>query len=297
MSKRDNIRSGAGGNIRASLGVGRTFSTRPADAPEAPDEARRQGVTRSKDTAEIRLERIVPDPDQPREEFDEDALARLAESLKTRGQLQPIRVRWDEGQGAYVIICGERRWRAARMAGLPSLTCVVHEGAVDVLAVQLIENALREDLKPVEQARAFKALMERSGWDKQTLAAELNVAPGTVTRTLALLELPTPVQEKVEQGALPASTAYEISRLDSPEAQAQMAELAVSEGLTKTEVHAAVNHVKATRRPAAARPEPRTYDLGSCTVTVRWKRAGGPDAAEALRLALAEEQGARENAA
>ena len=69
--------------------------------------------------------RIEPDPDQPREDFDPAALERLAESLRARGQLQPVRVRWDEGRGAYVLVCGERRWRAARMAGLQALSCIV----------------------------------------------------------------------------------------------------------------------------------------------------------------------------
>ena len=124
-------------------------------------------MAKSKDAVEIPLDKIVPDPDQPREEFDPEALERLAESLKTRGQLQPIRVRWDEAQGKYVIICGERRWRAARMAGLATMSCVVSEGPIDageLLALQLIENCLREDLRPIEQARAFKSLMDRNGW-------------------------------------------------------------------------------------------------------------------------------------
>ena len=97
-----------------------------AAAPAGPD--RLQGVARSKNAAEIPVDRIGPDPDQPREEFDAEALGRLAESLKTRGQLQPIRVRWDEEQGAYVIVCGERRWRAAELAGLPTMSCVIVDG-------------------------------------------------------------------------------------------------------------------------------------------------------------------------
>ena len=79
----------------------------------------------------IPIEKIQSDPDQPREEFESEALDRLAESLKVRGQLQPIRVRWDEGRGVYVIIIGERRWRAAVQAGLPTMSCVVHDGSVD----------------------------------------------------------------------------------------------------------------------------------------------------------------------
>jgi ParB family chromosome partitioning protein len=306
MAKLDELRSGMGQNALSSLGAGRTpprlsGSIAPARAASAPA-ARQQGMKRSQDTAEIDLDRIDRDPDQPREEFDEEGLRRLAGSLKARGQLQPIRVRWDEGRGLYVIVCGERRWRAARMAGLPSLTCVIHEGPLadgEKLALQLVENAVREDLKPVEQARAYRALMENNGWDGKTLAAELAIDPATVTRALALLDLPAPVQEKVEQGALPASTAYEISRLPDPVAQAEMADVAVAEGLTKTDVREAVRNVKARKAAAtpAAKPEPFVDDQGDCTVTVRWKRVGGPDAATALERALERARQAEDNAA
>jgi ParB family chromosome partitioning protein len=301
MGKLDELRNRAGGNALASLGAGRTPPRLDAAVTPVQSDAREQGVRRSQDTAVIELDRIVRDPNQPREEFDHEALERLAESLKARGQLQPIRVRWDEGQGAYVIICGERRWRAARMAGFTSLTCVIHEGPLsegETLAIQLIENAVREDLKPVEQARAYKALMEQSGWDGKRLAAELNVTPATVSRVLALLDLPAPVQEKVEQGALPASTAYEISKLDTPDAQTVMAELVVSEGLSKTEVVEAVKNIKAKRAPAAKRPDPVTFDAGDgCKVTVRWGRAGGPTAVKALSTALKAARQAEESAA
>ena len=103
---------------RGVMGAGRRG---PADAPSAgagpPDPDRLQGSTRARTSPRSRSTKIDRDPDQPREEFDAEALGRLAESLRARGQLQPIRVRWDEGRGVYMIVCGERRWRAARMAG------------------------------------------------------------------------------------------------------------------------------------------------------------------------------------
>jgi ParB family chromosome partitioning protein len=169
MGKLEELSRLTAGNVQDSLGIGRPV--RPAEAhppgaaPSAP--ARWQGVTKSKNAVEIPLEKIVADPDQPRREFDEEELGRLAESLRTRGQLQPIRVRWDEGSAKYMILIGERRFRAAGMAGLPSLSAVVVEGELapaDRLAIQLVENCLREDLGPIEQARAYKALMEANGW-------------------------------------------------------------------------------------------------------------------------------------
>ena len=103
----------------------------------------------------IAVENLRPDPVQPRREFDDDDLHRLADSLKVRGQLQPIRVRWDQPSGSWVIVSGERRWRAAGMAGLPTLACVEAKGGPlrrkTILEDQLVENCLRSDLKPVEE--------------------------------------------------------------------------------------------------------------------------------------------------
>jgi ParB family chromosome partitioning protein len=260
----------------------------PAQAVGRP--ARLEGVRGDRSSAWIAIDRIERDPDQPREEFDEESLSRLADSLKTRGQLQPIRVRWDEGRGVYVILAGERRWRAAGLAGLSELQCVVHEGspsAEDRLALQLVENALRDDLKPVEQARAYKRLIDAKGWTMTELAVELGVHQTSVSRALALLELPDRVQESVDQGALAPSSAAEIARLESPEEQQAVAEEAIASGLKRAEVAAVVQAVRAKRPAPEARPEPVTLDLGDgMTVTVRWRKATGVTAVQALRKAL-----------
>src|SRR4051812_5207719 len=181
MGKLDELIRAHGANIGDSFGTGHAADGLPpgmslAQAQRVP--ARDQGVARSKHAVEIPVDRIQADPDQPREEFDEEALDRLAESLRSKGQLQPIRVRWDEGRGAYVIVMGERRWRAAIKAGLATLSCVVHQGPVDpgeLLALQLVENAVREDLKPIEQAKAYRKLQELYGWSGNRLAKELAV--------------------------------------------------------------------------------------------------------------------------
>jgi ParB family chromosome partitioning protein len=238
--------------------------------------------------AVIPVAKIDRDPDQPRQEFDEEDLARLAESLRVRGQLQPIRVRWDEGRGMYVILAGERRWRAARMAGLDKLSCVIHEGALaedEKLAMQLVENALRTDLKPVEQARAYRRLMDAKGYSTRDLAAELHIAQTSVVRALALLDLPADVQVRVEEGKLAATVAAELTKIPDAELQAEVAQAVVAEGLTRTEVAELVQAVKAKRPTPARRPEPLTMDLGDCTVTVRWKRASDTTALQALRKA------------
>ena len=254
MGKLDELKRSGMANAFESMGV---FAAAPQAAPVQPASGvmqpasplRHDGVTRAKNACVIPLDRIVRDPQQPREEFDEDALGRLADSLKERGQLQAVGVRWDEGQGAYVIVFGERRWRAARMAGLTVLNAVVMDGSVqagDLIVVQLVENAVREDLKPVEQARAYRRLMDAKGWSTRQVARELSVDQAKVVRTLALLELPEGVQEQVEQGAIAPTTAYEISKAD-PDRQEDLARRVVSEGLRTADVTEA-------RRGPADRP-------------------------------------------
>src|SRR5262249_10865017 len=151
----------------------------------------------------IATDRIQADPDQPREEFDEEAIGRLASSLRSQGVLQPIRVRWHEGRGFYVIIAGERRWRAARMAGIATLPCVVDDRPLkpsDLLVIQIVENALRQDLKPIEQAKAYRTLMDQKGWSIRQLADELSIDFTAVAKSLGLLKLPGEIQEQVEAG-------------------------------------------------------------------------------------------------
>jgi ParB family chromosome partitioning protein len=291
MSKLDELLKTTGANIDASMGAGRV--ARPlhgATTPASPAVGgRMQGLVRSKDAAEVPVDRIDRDAEQPREEFDLEGLERLAKSLQTRGQLQPIRVRWDEDRGLYVVVCGERRWRAAKLAGIPTLTCIIMErpaGPGELLALQLIENALREDLSAMEQARAYKSLIELNGWSARHLAAELAVNPATVTRALALLELPTPIQDQVELGTLSPGTAYEVSKLNGAEAQVAVATQVIDQHLTRAEVAEVVKAVKARRPSPAARPEPVELDLGDgIIVVVKYRKASGVSPLQALRRA------------
>jgi ParB family chromosome partitioning protein len=265
-------------------------------------------VTRSKNALEISLDRIEPDPDQPREDFDAAALERLAESMKQRGQLQPVRVRWDEGRGAYILICGERRWRAARMAGLSTLACVVTEGDVDageLLALQLIENCVREDLAPIEQARAYRTLMDRMGWSGNRLAQEIGINQSSVVHALALLDLPADVQQKVEQGELSPSTAYELSKASDTETIRAVAEEVVASGLTRAEAVDRVRKASGRSKGRGGKPQPlrpRTFRLaGGWRITIEPpKKPGDGDllarAREVVRI-LEAEQGETADAA
>lgn len=242
MKSGDALRARFGGNMRESVGADApAFPGIPA--PAGAEAERLKGVSSLKRAFLIPVDRIVPDPEQPRREFDPEGLRELAESLKNRGQLQPVRVRWDEPSGNWVLISGERRWRAATLAGLPSLQAVEAKGTLtpdEILEDQLVENCLREDLKPIEQARAFKALMDVRGWSHRQLAEQLHIAPSAVSQALALLRLPDAVQESVEVGNLAPSAAYELSKVNDPEDQARLAAQVVTEGLSRAETAEAV---------------------------------------------------------
>jgi len=245
MSKDKDILSRFGANLAESMGAGRVAGAGEfAAAPGSPalnpasGPSRHDGTARLKSAAEIDLDRIAPDPSQPRTDFDEDALARLAESLRAHGQLQPISVRWSDAQGRYLIVTGERRWRASRIAGRRTIAAVVVEGDrsdSQIFEMQLIENCLREDLRPIEQARAFRALMDRNAWTADRVAEVLHLSGASVSRALRLLDLPCTVQEAVEAGALAPSVAYEVSKLADPGAQTEVAARVVAEDLSRSQ--------------------------------------------------------------
>jgi ParB family chromosome partitioning protein len=296
MSKLDDLKRASGGHAAESLGVGVTRAPIPGNQGDGGllVPARLQGVSKSKNAAEVPVAKIAPDPGQPREEFEPEALARLAESLKARGQLQPIRVRWDEPAGVYRILCGERRWRAAGMAGIETLSCVVVDGPLEpaeLLALQLVENCLREDLRPVEQAKAFRALMDRQELSTHQLARELSVPQSSVVKALALLDLPESVQEQVEAGRISTGTAYEVSRVADPEEQRAIAERVVSEKLTRQEAVEAIRERAGVR---AAKSRTVEYAVApGVNVMVRFRAGAAIDAAKALRLALKQDAAMR----
>lgn len=159
---------------------------------------------------DIVLERITPDPDQVRRQFDQEELNQLASSLRDVGQLQPVTVRYDDASDRYVLIAGERRYRAAVIAGLPKLRAIVDAGPADrerITHLQLVENALRVDVSPLEAATAYRQLMAAWGCTQNELAARLHVSQSKVSRTLAVLDLPPDVQQSVATGSTPGTVA------------------------------------------------------------------------------------------
>jgi ParB family chromosome partitioning protein len=272
------------GHLEESIGA-RAIDLRPRLSPvlHGKDASRRP----LRNFGRVDIHQVIPDADQPRVEFSAEAIDRLAQSIREKGQLSPIRVRWSEELGKWVIIAGERRWRATKSAGLPTIDCYFHEGDLsrsEVLEQQLIENLLREDLRPVEEARAFTTLMELNGWNGKQVAEALRLPASRVSRALALLKLPDDILEQVDAGRIPAYSAYEISRLGHEEARRELANQAVAGKLTYQQAAKAVRQRrgKPKVRPRGVR---QTFILESgWTVIVSSKRHGNyHEMVEALR--------------
>ena len=225
MNKTDELRKRLEGKVADSVGL-RGGEEAVAEAvpvllpPPAIDYVQDRSV------GAIAIDQVMPDPDQPRREFDAEELGQLAADLKERGQLSPIRVRWSAGHGKWMIISGERRWRAATQAGLPTIKCVFIDrelSATEIRSEQLAENLLREDLSPMEEVRGYQALMMLNDWKASDVADRLHRSRGAVCKALALLTLPEDVQQQVDEGTLPPSTAYQIAKVKDAGKQRELA--------------------------------------------------------------------------
>lgn len=197
------------------------------------------------------MDQVVPDPAQPRTDFPEESLTHLAASIRDKGQLAPIRVRWSDDLHKWVIIAGERRWRATKLAGLPTIECYFHAGELshaETLEQQLIENLLREDLKPLEEVKAYQSLMDLHGWNGKQVSEALHIPASQVSRALALLRLPKDIRRRVDAGEVPARAAYELSKLTDQDQQRRLAERAAKGRLTHDEAARIVRQHRGKRR-------------------------------------------------
>ena len=220
-------------NLSESMGV-REKEVSPPQLSPVPFR-RDAGRRPLRNVGQLDINQVIPDPEQPRAEFSEEALDRLAHSIRDKGQLSPIRVRWSEDNGKWIIIFGERRWRATKQAGLPTIDCIFQDGAPtrqEVLQQQLIENLIRENLQPIEEAKAFIQLLEMNSWTQKELADALRIPQPKVTRALSLLKLPEDVQNRVAAGEVSARAAYHISRIPDDETRRSLADQSAERVIT-----------------------------------------------------------------
>ena len=177
------------------------------------------------------LRDIEPDKDQPRKDFDEESLSQLAKSIEQHGLIQPIAVRATPS-GGYTIIAGERRWRAARLAGLSEVPVIIRDVTeAEAMELALIENLQREDLDPIEEAFGYRQLMDRCGLTQAEAAEKLGKSRSAVANSLRLLALPKEVLELIKVGALQSGHAKVILGLENDALRLKAAQMVVEHGL------------------------------------------------------------------
>ncbi|MDH5263980.1 MAG: ParB/RepB/Spo0J family partition protein [Betaproteobacteria bacterium] len=245
------------------------------------------GGTRAKsdgDLADLAVRSLRPGKYQPRTRMDQASLAELAESIRVRGVLQPVVVR-PVDDGGYEILAGERRWRAAQLAGLERIPALVREVADDVaLGIGLIENIQREDLNPIEESAGLKRLIDEFKLTHDEAAKAVGRSRSAVTNLLRLLELARAVQDMLLDGRIDMGHARALLGVGKAK-QVELAEQVAAKGLSVRETERLVQHAAAAPRAGARPPKPRvdadtrrlqddlSESLGA-TVTVKPRKGG-----------------------
>lgn len=222
--------------------------------------------------SEVDLESIVPGPMQPRTHFDEASLESLADSIRTHGIVQPLLVR--RRDGGYELIAGERRWRAAKLAGITRVPVVVKEVADDnLLEIALIENIQRENLNPIEEAQAYKKLLETVGLTQESLASRVGRDRSYITNYLRLLRLPDDVQQLVKERRLSTGHARTLLALDHVDLQRRLARQIIDGGLSVRATEQLVQ--KASEEKPARRSAPQAVDPNIKAAETKLRRSLG----------------------
>ena len=223
--------------------------------------------------SEVDLESIVPGPMQPRTHFDDASLESLADSIRSHGIVQPLLVRRREN--GYELIAGERRWRAAKLAGLSRVPVVVKEVPDEsLLEIALIENIQRENLNPIEEAQAYKKLIENVGLTQEALATRVGRDRSYITNYLRLLRLPEDLQQLVKEGRLSTGHARTLLALTHPDLQRRLARQIIDGGLSVRATEQLV-HKATDEKPAKNATAPHPVDPNIRAAETKLRRALG----------------------
>ncbi|MBY8965635.1 ParB/RepB/Spo0J family partition protein [Algiphilus sp. NNCM1] len=235
-------------------GLGRGLDALLGSAPEGHQDGDALSEDARAALQAVSVDRLQPGPHQPRQYFDEEALQALAESIRSQGVIQPLLVR-PAGGKRFEIIAGERRWRAAKLAGLPELPVIVREiDEQSAMAVALVENIQRADLNPLEEADAIHRLIEECGLTHAKAAEAVGRSRAAISNLLRLFDLPSEVQQMVRDGQL--SFGHARALLQAPDAaQLGLAQRVAAQGLTVRQTEALARKAETPEAPAPARRE------------------------------------------
>ncbi len=234
---------------------------------------------------EIALDKIVPNPYQPRTNFDEEALSELSESIRTLGIIQPLTLR-EMPEGRYQIISGERRFRASKMAGLTQVPAYIRKADdAAMLEMAIVENIQRENLDAIETALGFQRLIDECSLTQEAMALRVGKKRATITNYLRLLNLPPEIQKAIKENAISAGHAKALLSLDNPKAQIRLCNQAIKGGWSVRTLEEKVRRLLEEKQPvkvdAPALPESYTRlkglfeSLGSGVSVKRAEKGGG----------------------
>lgn len=231
--------------------------------------------TEGEDSAflQVSIDEIQPNPDQPRARFDDEGLSELANSIRDLGVLQPVVV--SPSDTGYVLVAGERRWRAARSVGLDTIPAVVRGSVGDSTLVEaLVENVQRQDLTPLEEAHAYQQLLDHHGMNQEELASKVGKSRPAISNTLRLLHLPGPIQVMVDGGALSAGAARALLGLEDSKFALYIADKATNEGWSVRQVEDAVRARKDMESAEPSQPGPVARQLRPAEIIELEQRLG-----------------------
>jgi ParB family chromosome partitioning protein len=299
-SKADLLKRSIGGNVRESIGV------RAGPPPAVPVGQPADPGERIRGARALPLEALVADPKQPRKAFDEAETEAMAETMRRHGQLQPARV-FLRSDRLYQLICGERRLRAARLAGLQRLDCIILDREPtpsEILEEQLLENFCRADLAPMDEAEGLKAWLDnRPGTQQKDCAAHFGISQARVSKALARLDYPADLRDRLKAGEVGKSAALELAKIEDDAARENLTREVIA---GKIDPEALQEKVRRTcgkpRRDQAATgfrvvpggqvTDTKTWNVLDARVTVRFARGADPEEfVTALEAALTEARG------
>ncbi len=220
-----------------------------------------QEVTRGQEnrTNSIDINMIIPNRYQPRKSFNEEALKELADSIHDKGVLQPVIVT-ELGDGRFELVAGERRWRAAKIAGLLEIPVIIKDFSdEDKLEIALIENIQREDLNPLEKAEAFREIIDRLNLSQEDLAKKIGKDRTSVTNTLRLLKLPEFVRERLVSGEISEGHARAILAIEDIDSIIELTRYVIEKGLSVRETEAAVKNINKDAAPVKVKKERKHF--------------------------------------
>jgi len=254
----------------AKAGLGRGLDAllpggNDSESPSLGAAEKRPGAESQGSVVQLAIDKLVANPGQPRKNFDETELRELADSIAEHGIIQPV-IAADAGDGSYIIIAGERRTRAARLAGLTAIPAIIRKYTDQKrLEVSLIENIQRTDLNPIEEAAAYKNLMDFSRLSQEELAVRVGKNRSTIANALRLLKLPADVQKSLETGGISSGHARALLAVTEKNAREKLFKEIIDKGLSVRDAEkraAALNVTPATgEAPPEAKPPKRPAEI------------------------------------